>query len=308
MTTTSRSHLFAPAAPDPSLHTIGLAEWEMWQYSQRLSDRTLTERIRVIRLMHAETGIQPAHAEPMDIMRWCRSHDGDWSDSTAATYQSYLSSWFKWLQLSERRDDNPMLKVGRAKYPDREPRPIADSDVPKLLGSRMRFKTRAMILLMLLAGLRVHEVAKVRGEDFDLAAGLLWVKGKGRKLKSVPLHPVLTELSCEMPERGWWFPFRGNESEHVAGRTISDVVSRTMRRAGVRGTPHALRHWYGSTLLDNGTDIRVVQELMRHKTIQSTQIYTRVPDRRRRAAIAELTLVRDRNPALSAVPIRPNAA
>lgn len=270
--------------------TLALADWEVWQHAQRLSLKTITERIRLIRQLHRETGIQPLRIEAIDIVRWIASKD-HWSDGAAVTYSSYLSAWFKWLQLTDRRQDNPMIKVGMPRTPDREPRPIADSDVPKLLRARMWNKTRVMILLALLAGLRVHEIAQIRGEDFDLAAQLLWVRGKGRKLKSVPLHPLLIEIASEMPQTGYWFPMRGFPSEHTLPKSVSDIVGRTMRRAGVRGTPHSLRHWFGTALLSEN-DIRVVQELMRHKSIVSTQGYTKVPDERRRQAIAGLDLMR----------------
>lgn len=270
--------------------TLALSDWELWQHAQRLSPKTITERIRLIRRLHLDTGIQPIRIEAIDIARWMADKD-HWSDGAAVTYSSYLTAWFKWLQLTDRRADNPMIKVGTPRTPDREPRPIADSDVPRLLAARMWGSTRIMILLALLAGLRVHEIAQIRGEDFDLAAGLLWVRGKGRKLKSVPLHPLLTEIASEMPVTGWWFPMRGHPSEHVLPKSVSDVIGRTMRRAGVRGTPHSLRHWFGTALLSEN-DIRVVQELMRHKSIASTQGYTKVPDQRRREAIAGLDLMR----------------
>lgn len=203
-----------------------------------------------------------------------------------------MAAWFKWLQLTDRRVDNPMVKVGTPRVPERDPRPLADTEVVVLLQARMWSSTRAMILLALLAGLRVHEIAKVRGEDFDHANRVLWVMGKGRKLKSIPLHPMLIELASSMPVSGWWFPMRGYPSEHVRSKSVSDVVGRTMRRAGVRGTPHSLRHWYATTLLDDGADIRLVQELMRHKSIASTQIYTAVPDHRRHEAIGRLDPLR----------------
>lgn len=267
--------------------TLGVDDWKIWQVAQRLSRRTIDERIRVVRLMHAETGIQPAAIEAIDIVEWIADHD-EWSDSTAATYTSYLAAWFKWLQIMDRRGDNPMVKVGTPRVPEREPRPVSDVDVVKLLQVRMWTSTRRMILFALLAGLRVHEIAQIRGEDVDFSTRLLWVKGKGRKLKSIPLHPVLLEIASEMPGAGWWFPMRGHESEHVLAKSVSDIIGRTMRRAGVRGTPHALRHWYASTMLDNGVDIRVVQELMRHRSIQSTVIYTKVPAGQRIDAIAGL--------------------
>lgn len=268
--------------------TIGVADWEVWQTAQRLSRKTIDERVRVIRLFHAETDEQPMQVGAPAIVRWLADHDDDWSDSTACTYTSYLAAWFKWLQVTDRRLDNPMIKVGTPRAPDREPRPTSDADVIRLLQTRMWTSTRRMILLALLAGLRVHEIAKIRGEDIDLGARLLWVKGKGKRLKSVPLHPLLIEMASEMPSAGWWFPMRGYEAEHMLSKSVSDVIGRTMDRAGIHGTPHCLRHWYASTLLDNGVDIRVVQELMRHKSIATTQIYTKVPDDRRRDAIATL--------------------
>ncbi|WP_262365801.1 tyrosine-type recombinase/integrase [Gordonia sp. OPL2] len=271
--------------------TTALDDWKVWQHAQRLSHRTISERIRVISQLHNESGVQPVNAQAIDIVEWMAEHD-EWSDSTAVTYASYLNAWFRWLQITDRRSDDPMVKVGTPRTPDREPRPIADSDVPKLLNARMWTKTRYMILLALLAGLRVHEIAKIRGEDFDHAAGLIWVRGKGRSVRSVPMHPVLREVASLMPETGWWFPMRGYPGEHTLSKSVSDIVGRTMRRAGVKGTPHALRHWYGSALHDDGHDIRVVQELMRHKSIASTQIYTKVSDQRRRDAIVGLDLMR----------------
>ncbi|QFG10054.1 tyrosine integrase [Mycobacterium phage IdentityCrisis] len=272
--------------------TAALSDWEIWQVAQRLSRRTIDERLRVLKQLHAETGQQPIRIDAAGIVRWIADHDEDWSDSTACTYTSYLSAWFTWLQLTDRRLDNPMVKVGTPRMPDREPRPISDADVVRLLQTRMWGSTRRMIVLALLAGLRVHEIAKIRGEDIDYNTRLLWVKGKGKRLKSVPLHPVLIEMATEMPQAGWWFPMRGHESEHVLSKSVSDVIGRTMRRAGVRGTPHCLRHWYASTMLENGVDIRVVQELMRHKSLATTQIYTKVSDDRRREAIATLDLWR----------------
>lgn len=273
-------------------HVAGLEDFILWQRAQRLSPITVAERSRVLRAFHTETEVQPLSATALDIMGWVADHDDIWSESTAATYHSYLAAWFKWAQLVDRRADNPMVKLGTPRVPERDPRPLADSEVIVLLQARMKRRTHAMILLALLAGLRVHEIAKVRGEDVDHAARVLWVKGKGRKLKSVPLHPMLAELASTMPAAGWWFPRYDLPAEHVHRKSVSDVIGRTMRRAGVRGTPHALRHWYASTLLDDGADIRVVQELMRHKSIASTQLYTAVPDHRRREAIARLDPMR----------------
>ncbi len=265
--------------------TLALDDWTTWQISQRLSRRTITERIRIIRLMHAETGEQPIHADHVTISDWTARHADDWSDSTACAYNSYLRAWYRWLCLTDRRVDNPMVKIGTPRPPDREPRPVTDDDVVTILTTRMWRSTLRMILLALLAGLRVHEIAKVRGEDIDLGARVLWVKGKGRKLRSVPLHPILIEVASEMPDRGWWFPMHGNEGLPQPSKSVSRAISDVMRRAGVRGTAHCLRHWYATTLLAGGADLLVVRDLLRHKSVATTQIYARSPDGAARAAI-----------------------
>ncbi|NDC35960.1 MAG: integrase [Synechococcaceae bacterium WB9_2_112] len=187
------------------------------------------------------------------------------------------------------RPDNPMTMLQGPRRPERSPRPVADEDLIALLGTPMRDRTRVMLLLAALAGLRVSEIARVRGEDIDLGAARIHVTGKGGKQAWVPLHPILAEVAAGMPRAGWWFP--GNSArpgQAVRPKSVSDILSGVMRRAGVPGTPHALRHWYASTLLDDGADLRTVQELMRHSSIQTTQVYTRVKDSRRVEAVGRL--------------------
>ncbi|GAA4809761.1 tyrosine-type recombinase/integrase [Tomitella cavernea] len=282
----------AAARKNPPMETprpLHLDDWEVHQSAARLARVTITERIRVITAFANETELQPAHAQPIDIVRWIASHD-EWSQSTAATYHSYLAAWFKWLHTQDLRADNPMLKVGTPKYPDRLPRPVSDRDLLILLTSRMRTKTRVMVLLAALAGLRVHEIAKVSGEDFDLDDHTLRVRGKGGRIALIPLHPLLLEAAATMPRRGHWFPANSRlpAGEHVRSRSVSDVVGRAMRRAKVAGTPHSLRHWFGTTLLDDGADLRTVQELLRHRSLATTQIYTKVSDIRRNQAVERL--------------------
>ncbi|OBY33761.1 hypothetical protein ACT18_00150 [Mycolicibacter kumamotonensis] len=263
--------------------------WQLVQVSARLSSRTIGERVRVICQMAAETGCDPALMEPVQIMEWLASHADDWSQSTAATYHSYLRAWFSWLQRMDHRIDDPMVKLTAPRYPERVPRPVADDGLLRLLTIRMHHRTRVMILLAALAGLRVSEIARVRGEDFDFGRNVLYVTGKGNKRAALPLHPLVRQAAETMPRRGWWFPGNSRRpGQHILGKGVSDIVGQAMRRAGVQGTPHSLRHWYGTTLLDDGADLRTVQTLLRHSSLATTAIYTKVPDGRRQDAISRL--------------------
>lgn len=269
------------------LHPL-VEEWVLWQLSARRSPKTVHERSRVITQFLNEMGTNPLTATAMDIVRWTAGHD-EWSLSTAATYHSYLCSWHKWLCLADKREDNPMRKLTSPRRPERAPRPVADDGMRKLLTMRMHHRTRVMVLLAALAGFRVGEIAKVRGEDIDHPGRRIYVVGKGAKRAWVPLHPLIADISATMPAKGWWFP--GNcrrPGEHIHGKSVSDIIGQAMRRAGVVGTPHSLRHWYATTLLDDGADLRTVQELLRHTSVATTQVYTRVPDRRRDEAVGRL--------------------
>jgi site-specific recombinase XerD len=232
--------------------------------------------------------ISAAWAQPIDIVKWLGRHP-DWSGSTAATYNSYLRAWFGWLAVMGHRTENPMLKVASPRYPDRLPRPVSDDDLVLLLSAPMHKRTRVMIMLAALAGLRVSEIARVRGEDIDMAAPRIYIFGKGGTKSWLPLHPLLVAAAQIMPERGWWFPANSRRpGDHIHSKSVSDIIGQAMRRAGARGTPHALRHWNGTTLLDDGADLRTVQELLRHKQLNTTAIYTKVPDLRRHDAVNRL--------------------
>lgn len=269
------------------MHSL-LEEWALWQRAGYRASRTVQERCRVIWCFLSESGVDPLYSTAMDVARWMASHE-EWGQSTAATYYSYLTSWHKWLVNMDYRTDNPMHRLQTPRRPERSPRPVADAELLRLLNVNMHARTRVMILLAALAGLRVAEIAIVKGEDLDLDAGRIQVLGKGRKRAWVPLHPLLIDVARSMPATGYWFP--GNRRRPglpVRSKSVSDIIGNAMRRAGVQGTPHSLRHWYATTLLAEGADLRTVQELMRHSSVQTTQVYTQVPDARRAEAVGRL--------------------
>lgn len=276
-----------PSLPSVTTRAGGaevLEQWELWQHAARRSPRTINERLSVVGRFLSDANADPLTATAMDVARWMAGN-GHWSQSTAATYFSYLQAFFKWLVLQDLRTDNPMLKLAAPKTPQRSPRPVTDSGLQRLIAlDGVHRRTKVMILLAALAGLRVSEIAKVRGEDID--GDRIYITGKGGKRAWVPLHPILRAMVPVMPARGWWFP--GNTrrpGQHILPKVVSDIIGQAMRRAGVAGTPHSLRHWYGTNLLAGGADLRTVQELLRHSSVQTTQIYTQVPDARRTLAV-----------------------
>ena len=96
-----------------------------------------------------------------------------------------------------------------------------------------------------------------------------------------------------MPLRSWWFPTWVGNARYAAGgpmlgNSVSAVISKTMDRAGVPGTPHALRHWFGTALRAEGVDSLVIKELMGHESLATTAIYVDVPLTQRTNAVGLL--------------------
>jgi len=272
-----------------------IGAWRTWQLAQGLALRTVDERCRLVHRMAVEVAADPVSVGYDELVEWMATHDGAharaWGASTRSTYHSALRAWFTWLVRMGHRIDDPMVKVGSPRPPRRQPRPVPDQHLPRLLASRMHHRTRVMILLACYAGLRVHEIAKIRGEDFDLIGRELTVKGKGGVVRQIPLAAELGEVAGTMPRRGYWFASHRGQGP-LRATSVSTIISHAMRRAGVPGTAHALRHWFGTTLVDDGADLRTAQELLRHASLATTQIYTKVSDRSRREAIDRLDVRR----------------
>lgn len=259
-----------------------LKTWRTWQFAQSLSSRTVTERTAAVQRMSEWCNVAPEHAQVEDIVTWL-AEGGTWLPNTRWTYYTALNAFYLWLQKTGRRVDNPMVMIESPKRSKGVPHPVTNHCVQRLLKVRARTRTKAMLRLALFAGFRAHEIAKVKGEDFDLIARTVTVTGKGGFTATLPLHHYVLEIAYQMPRRGYWFP--GVDHGHQRRESVCGTLKEAMVRAGVTGSGHWLRHWFGTALLEAGVDVRVVQTLLRHQNLATTEIYTKVSNARRAQGI-----------------------
>ncbi|WP_353809178.1 tyrosine-type recombinase/integrase [Agromyces sp. SYSU T00194] len=267
-----------------------LDDWQLWQEAQGLSGRTIVERASTVRHLLDFSGNEPLTITSMDVIRFiARPGIGD---TSRATYHASLRAFFGWMVTVDLRSDDPTAKTPRPRRRKSRPRPVPGVQLEKILAAANRRRTRMMILLAALAGLRVHEIAKFRGDDIDWSAHTLTVTGKGGKTALLPAHPQIIDEGATFPRDGWWFPAYSKQTSasHVTAKAVSSAIMHTMARAGYRGKAHQLRHWYGTELLNQGVDLRVVQTLMRHESPATTAIYTEVDAARQVAGIGRLSL------------------
>lgn len=252
---------------------------------QGLSARTITERIRVINQVTTATGTDPAALTPHTISTWLATLP---SAATKSTYYAVLRAWCKWLLQSDHRSDDPTTRVPRPKTPAGHPRPVTDAQLDAVLALPLRQDTRTKIILGAWAGMRVHEIAKIKGEDISPVAGTITITGKGGRTDTLPAHQLILQQASHYPRRGLWFPSPKDPAVPVRAKTVSAVISQAFDRADAPATAHQLRHYFATSLLRAGTDSRVVQSLMRHESLATTGRYLAVNVDQQRAALSGL--------------------
>lgn len=241
-----------------------------WLRANSCCDRTISDRLGVL-ADFAQTNPDFPDVSPAQITAWLgREGFAPW---TRATYYGHLRSFYTFAAESGLLQVDPMARMRRPKPGKSRPRPLTPAQVAVVLAGARNANLHAWLTLALFAGLRAHEVAKVRGED--VGQDQLWVFGKGGVGEYVPTHPLIWELAQAMPTAGWWFPTR-SACGHVTSLAVSTLTSRLFAAHGISGSLHRCRHTYATELLRAGVNVRVVQELMRHKSLASTMLYTEV--------------------------------
>jgi len=252
---------------------------------QGLSARTITERIRVINQVTTATGTDPAVLTPHTISVWLGTLP---SAATKNAYFTVLRAWSRWLVQADHRTDDPTTRVARPKTPAGHPRPVTDAQLDAVLALPLRQDTRTKIILAAWAGMRVHEIAKIKGEDISPVAGTITITGKGGRTDTLPAHQLILQQASLYPRKGFWFPSPRNPTVPVRAKTVSAVISQAFDRADAPATAHQLRHYFATSLLRAGTDSRVVQSLMRHESLATTGRYLAVNVDQQRAALSGL--------------------
>lgn len=263
-----------------------LAQWRAWQEAQGLSERTIDERAGLVTRFVRFADADPLAITAAQVTRFVGRPR--LKPRTRWVYRQHLAAYSDWLIAARLREPpSPLGDVPNVRKPTGVPRPIEPADLEAVL-TKVQGPARMMVLLAAFAGLRVHEVAKVRGRDLDRRSGALTVEGKGGKESVLPAHPAIVAEAAAYPDRDYWFP--APDGGPVSRQHVSKTIRLALEAAGVHATAHQLRHTFGTALLGAGVDVRVVQELMRHASLQTTQVYTRVSAEQRTAAIGRLAL------------------
>ena len=200
---------------------------------------------------------------------------------------SGLSAYITWLNETTRSNYPRPRRFGKRETRPPMTRPLGVDEMVRIIG-HLQGDVRTMVELMAFCGLRRNEVFGLRAIDYDHASQTLTVQGKGDSWRRVPvsapeLAMKLSEASQRGHESGLLFP------SPRTGRQYKDIKKSIFAAAAAAGIekrvhPHLFRHSFATALLNGGADIRIIQELLGHSELATTQIYTHVADLSKRQA------------------------
>lgn len=239
------------------------------------------------------TKLEPRQVTPTDLRGYVAAlHEAGYARTSISRKLASLRSFFKFAIRQGFAEHNPAQPLRNPRGQRSLPHFLTAEEVDKLLDApnlneSAGLRDKAILEVMYSAGLRVSEVVGMNDRDIDFAEGVVRIRGKGRKerlgslgryamraLRAYFPHRIRTEKEGQKEQP----TFTNKFGQRLTTRSVGRMLEKHILACGLdtRTTPHTLRHSFATHLLDRGADIRSVQEMLGHKSLATTQIYTHV--------------------------------
>lgn len=237
-----------------------------------------------------ETGLKAADVSSEDIIGYIADKADTLSKRSQARLLSAMRSFFDWMILEGGLKENPCDKVESPKIGRYLPEVLSVEEVDAIMDSvdtrtAMGLRDRAILETLYGCGLRVSEAVNLKLSEVFIDEGFVRVVGKGDKQRMVPLGEMASEAIAawiaERPEAAHGFEdivFLNRYGRPLSRVSMFNIVKKQAFLAGVRKeiSPHTFRHSFATHLIENGADLRAVQEMLGHESILTTEIYTHI--------------------------------
>jgi len=223
-------------------------------------------------------------------------HEQRHSPRSTARLLSSLRRFYAWLRREKKITEDPTALIDSPRLGRALPKSLSEAEVDALLAAPdtqtiMGLRDRTMLEVLYASGLRVSELVNLKISQLNLQQGVIRVTGKGNKERLVPLgeeavgwlekylHSGRTELIKDNVANEL---FISNRKKAMTRQTFWHMIKRYAQLAGIKSSlsPHTLRHAFATHLLNHGADLRVVQMLLGHSDLSTTQIYTHIAKQR----------------------------
>lgn len=217
-------------------------------------------------------------------------YDNKYTPASITRKIASLRGFFKWMFANEKISQDPSLGIEQPKLSKRLPKVISPAEIEDILQNHLNDTEKVIMELLYGAGLRVSELVNLKVSDIDLNAKYLRCFGKGSKERIIPIGDKAKHaIKVYLKHRELYLKRNRSEEKRLLVKENGSSVSRQdvyvfIRKQGEHLakhiSPHTLRHSFATHMLENGADLRVVQELLGHSDVSTTQLYTHVSKKR----------------------------
>ena len=216
-------------------------------------------------------------------------YDDKINERSIARNISTLKTFYKFLNITKIINNNPVDSISSPKLGKKLPNTLSEEDINKLLDIKLidnySYRNKAMLELMYATGLRVSELVNLKVYDVNLEEAIVKTMGKGSKERIIPIGDyALNALKIYINEyRSTLFKrevndylFLNNHGMKMTRQGFFKIIKKLASEQGIKKdfSPHTLRHSFATHLLSHGADLRIIQELLGHSDVSTTQIYT----------------------------------
>ncbi len=201
-----------------------------------------------------------------------------------------IKGFFKWLSLNEYIKHNPALSIEQPKLPKKLPKVLSINEITELLDENMSVINKAILELLYAAGLRVSELSNIQINNVDLNSKYVRCIGKGSKERIIPIgNKACRAIKKYLKEREYIvkkynlktkYLFIKDNGKKLTRQDVYLFINSIGKNINKDISPHTIRHSFATHLLENGADLRIVQELLGHSDVSTTQLYTHISKKR----------------------------
>ncbi len=227
-----------------------------------------------------------------DILKFLEKNK-DKNSKTLSHFITTFRGFYKYLEIENIIKNNPVLSISQPKLRKTLPKVLSIEEVDKILNIKLNtkydYRNKAMLELMYSTGIRISELINIKTHDLNINNCTLKVMGKGSKERIIPVGDIaLKYLKIYIDNYRTYFIrkntdylFLNSRGTIMTRQAFFKIVKKIAKEKNIKTefSPHTLRHSFATHMLENGADLRIIQELLGHSSLSTTQIYTNVSNK-----------------------------
>lgn len=221
------------------------------------------------------------------------NHNKAKSDKTLSHFITTFRGFYKYLEIENIIKENPILSISQPKTRKTLPKVLSINDIDNILNIKLNdkydYRNKAMLELMYSTGIRISELINIKIHDLNINNCTLKVMGKGSKERIIPIGDIalkyikiyINNYRTEFIKQNTDYLFLNSRGTTMTRQAFFKIVKKIAREKNIKTdfSPHTLRHSFATHMLENGADLRTIQELLGHSDLSTTQIYTNVSNK-----------------------------